>query len=98
MLVVEDHPKLARSLAEGLREEGFAVDLTFDGAEAASLVAINEYDQLKRINRIQSKTFTKQHHILVKCLGSDFKIQLLDNRVLQTGDYLFNRKRFIFHY
>jgi DNA-binding response OmpR family regulator len=44
VLVVEDHPKLARSLAEGLREEGYAVDLTFDGAEAASLAAINDYD------------------------------------------------------
>ena len=34
ILVAEDHPSLARSVANGLREEGFAVDLTFDGNEA----------------------------------------------------------------
>ena len=35
LLVAEDHPKLARSIAGGLREEGYSVDLTFDGIEAA---------------------------------------------------------------
>ena len=44
LLVAEDHPSLARSLAEGLREEGYAVDLTFDGREAAHLVTVNPYD------------------------------------------------------
>ena len=44
LLVAEDHPSLARSIADGLREEGYAVDLTFDGAEAAHLVKANEYD------------------------------------------------------
>ena len=37
LLVAEDHPSLARSLADGLREEGYAVDLTFDGQEAGHL-------------------------------------------------------------
>jgi DNA-binding response OmpR family regulator len=44
LLVVEDHPQLARSLASGLREDGYAVDLTFDGKEAARLVRDNPYD------------------------------------------------------
>jgi two-component system copper resistance phosphate regulon response regulator CusR len=44
LLVVEDHPKLARTLASGLREEGYAVDLTFDGREAARLVREHPYD------------------------------------------------------
>ena len=34
VLVAEDHASLARSIANGLREEGYAVDLTFDGEEA----------------------------------------------------------------
>lgn len=44
LLVAEDHPSLARSLANGLREEGYAVDLTFDGGEAAHLVRVHPYD------------------------------------------------------
>ena len=44
LLVAEDHPKLARSIANGLREEGYSVDLTFDGLEAEHLLSSNEYD------------------------------------------------------
>jgi DNA-binding response OmpR family regulator len=46
VLVVEDHATLARSIANGLREEGFAVDLTGDGEEALGLAKINPYDCL----------------------------------------------------
>jgi DNA-binding response OmpR family regulator len=44
LLVAEDHPTLARSIASGLREEGYAVDLTFDGVEAEHLLKVNDYD------------------------------------------------------
>lgn len=44
ILVAEDHPNLARSLADGLREEGYAVDLTQDGNEAMHLAQTNPYD------------------------------------------------------
>src|SRR3974377_1845582 len=44
ILVAEDHPSLARSIASGLREEGYAVDLTFDGEEAMHLAKVNPYD------------------------------------------------------
>jgi DNA-binding response OmpR family regulator len=44
VLIVEDHPRLATALAEGLRREGMAIDLAFDGNEAMSHVAINRYD------------------------------------------------------
>ena len=44
VLVVEDHPRLATAVAEGLRREGMAVDLAFDGTEALSHVTINRYD------------------------------------------------------
>ncbi len=44
VLVVEDHRRLATALAEGLRREGMAVDLAFDGAAALRQVAINRYD------------------------------------------------------
>lgn len=44
VLVVEDHERLARAVAEGLRHEGMAVDLSLDGADALAHVAINRYD------------------------------------------------------
>src|SRR3954463_7695225 len=44
ILVAEDHPSLARSIAEGLREEGFEVDLTLDGLEADRLISTHRYD------------------------------------------------------
>ena len=44
LLIAEDHPSLARSIANGLRQEGFAVDLTFDGGEALFNVLNNPYD------------------------------------------------------
>ena len=44
VLVVEDHPRLATALAEGLRREGMAIDLAFDGAEALSHVSVHRYD------------------------------------------------------
>src|SRR5215467_3942702 len=44
VLVVEDHRRLARALADGLRQEGMAVDVAFDGDAALVQVGINRYD------------------------------------------------------
>jgi DNA-binding response OmpR family regulator len=44
VLVVEDHRRLAIAVAEGLRREGMAVDLAFEGASALAHVAVNRYD------------------------------------------------------
>jgi DNA-binding response OmpR family regulator len=44
VLVVEDHRRLATVLAQGLRREGMAVDLAFDGADALVHVTVNRYD------------------------------------------------------
>lgn len=44
VLVVEDHPRLATAVAEGLRREGMAVDLAFDGRDALVHVGVNRYD------------------------------------------------------
>jgi two-component system copper resistance phosphate regulon response regulator CusR len=43
ILVAEDHPTLAQSIAEGLREDGYAVDLTTDGDEALHFATTNSY-------------------------------------------------------
>ena len=44
ILIAEDHDTLARSLANGLREEGYAVDLTADGHEAVRMAGATAYD------------------------------------------------------
>ncbi len=43
VLIVEDHHRLAALLAEGLRREGMAVDVAYDGAEALQRIALNPY-------------------------------------------------------
>jgi DNA-binding response OmpR family regulator len=44
VLVVEDHEELAETVATGLRHEGMAVDVAFDGAAALQRAAIYSYD------------------------------------------------------
>jgi DNA-binding response OmpR family regulator len=44
VLVVEDSRSLADVLAEGLRDQGLAVDLALDGLEAAAKLNVNAYD------------------------------------------------------
>jgi DNA-binding response OmpR family regulator len=43
VLVVEDVHSLADDIAEGLRDEGFAVDVAYDGIDAAAKLDINPY-------------------------------------------------------
>jgi DNA-binding response OmpR family regulator len=44
VLVVEDHAKLAMTVATGLRQEGMAVDVVFDGRDALDHIALLPYD------------------------------------------------------
>jgi DNA-binding response OmpR family regulator len=44
VLVVEDHPRLAETVATVLRREGMAVDVAFDGREALERVSLTTYD------------------------------------------------------
>jgi DNA-binding response OmpR family regulator len=44
VLVAEDHGRLATAIAEGLRREGMAVDIAFDGADALRHAAVHRYD------------------------------------------------------
>src|ERR1700730_7630624 len=44
VLVVEDHRRLGTALADGLRQEGMAVDVALDGDDALAHIGINRYD------------------------------------------------------
>lgn len=46
ILLAEDNLALSRSLRRGLEEEGYAVDVAFDGEEAAFKVESTEYDAI----------------------------------------------------
>ncbi|WP_433509155.1 response regulator transcription factor [Nonomuraea sp. CA-143628] len=44
IMVVEDARPLAEVVAEGLRDQGMAVDITYDGLSAAAKLELTEYD------------------------------------------------------
>lgn len=46
LLVIEDEFDLAQALAKGLRHQGYAVDVTYDGLTGWELASVNEYDLL----------------------------------------------------
>ncbi|MCL0104154.1 response regulator transcription factor [Dehalococcoidia bacterium] len=46
ILIIEDEIDLANVLAQGLRREGYAVDIAFDGEQGCQSATINDYDLL----------------------------------------------------
>jgi DNA-binding response OmpR family regulator len=46
ILVAEDVKRLADDIAEGLRDQGMAVDVAYDGVDAACKLDVNPYDVL----------------------------------------------------
>jgi DNA-binding response OmpR family regulator len=44
ILIVEDEKDLADSLARGLRQQGYAADIAYDGEDALVLTEVNNYD------------------------------------------------------
>jgi DNA-binding response OmpR family regulator len=45
-LVAEDVKRLADDIAEGLRDQGMAVDVAYDGMDTAFKLDLNDYDVL----------------------------------------------------
>lgn len=44
ILVVDDEEDLAEAIGRGLRREGYAVDISFDGPDALAKASVNAYD------------------------------------------------------
>jgi DNA-binding response OmpR family regulator len=44
VLIVEDEERLAETIARGLRREGVAVDVSYDGIAATEKLSVNQYD------------------------------------------------------
>jgi len=96
-LLVEDVKPLARALRQGLEEEGFAVDVAYDGEEADQKAPLVEYDVIildLMLPKIDGLTLLKKWrkagltaHILVLTARStlDDKVAGLD---IGADDYL----------
>jgi len=46
VLIAEDVKRLADDIAEGLRDQGMAVDIAYDGSDAAFKLDVYHYDVL----------------------------------------------------
>jgi DNA-binding response OmpR family regulator len=46
LLIVEDEEDLVHALAQGLRQEGYAIDIAFGGQQGWEMADINDYDLL----------------------------------------------------
>ncbi len=46
ILIIEDEFHLAQALARGLRQQGYAVDVAFNGNDGQDLAIVNQYDLL----------------------------------------------------
>ena len=44
ILIIEDEHKIARAIKEGLEEESYAADISFDGQEGLNAARYEEYD------------------------------------------------------
>ena len=44
ILITEDEKELADALARGLRQQGYAADIAYDGEEALVMAEVNDYD------------------------------------------------------
>jgi len=63
LLVAEDVQRLADDIAEGLRDQGFAVDVAYDGLEAATKIEVNDYDVVvldRDLPRVHGDTLARE--------------------------------------
>ena len=97
ILVVEDDPKTARFLKQGLEEEGHAVDLAGDGDEGAFLGHLNPYDlivldiQLPKRNGLQLSADLRREGVDVPILmltGRDSTPDVVRGLNAGADDYL----------
>ena len=84
LLIIEDFPRLLRSLGTGLRKMGYAVDLVADGAEGLDYARLNDYDVivldlmlptmdgLTVLQRLRA--LGKQTHVLILTLGLGWRV------------------------
>ncbi len=97
LLVVEDVRRLAEDLAEGLRDQGIAVDVAYDGIDAAAKINLHPYDVIildRDLPGISGDTLCRmlvdsEHHAMVLMLtAADTPDQRVTGLQLGADDYL----------
>jgi DNA-binding response OmpR family regulator len=97
VLVVEDEIELAELMARGLREQGMAVDICFDGADALYQTSINRYDVVVLDRGLpgihgdevcQRLGVTDQRPRVIMCTASTTESEELEGLALGADDYL----------
>jgi two-component system OmpR family response regulator len=97
ILVVEDDPKTARFLKQGLEEEGHAVDVAADGEEGSYLGHLNPYDlilldiQLPKQNGLQLATGLRREGVetpILMLTGRDSTPDVVRGLNAGADDYL----------
>lgn len=58
-LVVEDSRTLANALVDGLQDEGMAVDVAYEGLEAAAKLDLHGYDVVVLARDLPGSTVTR---------------------------------------
>jgi DNA-binding response OmpR family regulator len=97
VLLIEDHKPLVRALRQGLEEEGFAVDVAYDGEEGHHKASAVDYDAivldlmlpkedgLSLLQKWRAKGLTTHVLVLTAKGTTDDKVRGLD---LGADDYL----------
>ena len=97
ILIVEDYEPLQKSLEQGLREAGFAVDVTGDGQEGLWYATGNEYDviildiMLPKLDGLEIlkklRADGRQSHVLI-LTAKDTLADKIEGLNLGADDYL----------
>jgi DNA-binding response OmpR family regulator len=97
VLVVEDARTLADALVEGLQDEGMAVDVAYDGLEAACKLDLNPYDVVVLDRDLPgvhgdtiSRMITEREHpaMVLMLTASDAPAQRVSGLSLGADDYV----------
>lgn len=97
ILVVEDEERVAQFIQKGLKEEGHAVDVSYDGEEGGFLAEVNDYDliildlMLPKKNGLQTCKEIRDHGVNTPVLMLTARDSVEDKvRGLDAGadDYL----------
>lgn len=102
-LIVEDDIKMLTYISKGLKEEGFTIDSTPDGAEGLYLAQINEYDifildwNLPTLNGLQICQLLRKQKIITPILMLTAKNDMEDKiECLESGIDDYMTKPFVF--